>query len=127
MRTSALSQWLDNRAVCGHASRVAALTRVVRALLTDGRLSLTFSAVCLGADSVQLERSFRRDLRRRSGAFQKLLSELALRLAVGLGAHADRVGAPERFRRVRSVLLNRRQVARALDGLDLVHAGAAWE
>jgi hypothetical protein len=41
MHTRVLSQWLDDRAVVGHATRAAALTRVVRALLTGGKLSLT--------------------------------------------------------------------------------------
>ena len=41
MHTRVLSQWLDDRAVVGHATRVAALTRVVQALLTGGKLSLT--------------------------------------------------------------------------------------
>jgi len=41
MHTRVLSQWLDDRAVVGHATRAAALVRVVRALLTSGKLSLT--------------------------------------------------------------------------------------
>src|SRR3954454_782986 len=41
MHTRLLSQWLGDRAVIGHATRAAALVRVVRALLTGGKLSLT--------------------------------------------------------------------------------------
>ncbi|HEY9153558.1 MAG TPA: IS4 family transposase [Opitutaceae bacterium] len=41
MHTKFLSQWLSNRTVVGHATRAAALVRVVRALLTGGKLSLT--------------------------------------------------------------------------------------
>lgn len=41
MHTRLLSQWLDNRAVIGHAMRAEALVRVVRALLIGGKLSLT--------------------------------------------------------------------------------------
>jgi hypothetical protein len=36
-----LSQWPSDRAVVGHAVRAAALVRVVRALLTGAKLSLT--------------------------------------------------------------------------------------
>lgn len=41
MHTKLLSQWLGDRTVVGHATRAAALVRVVRALLTGGKLSLT--------------------------------------------------------------------------------------
>ncbi len=41
MHTKFLSQWLGDRTVVGHATRAAALVRVVRALLTGGKLSLT--------------------------------------------------------------------------------------
>jgi hypothetical protein len=41
MHTEILSQWLDDRTVVGHATRAAAVVRVVRALLTGGKLSLT--------------------------------------------------------------------------------------
>lgn len=41
MHTQVLSQWLQDRAVIGHAARANALVRVVRGLLAGGRLSLT--------------------------------------------------------------------------------------
>jgi len=41
MHKGILSQWLNNHAVIGHAVRAAALLRVVQAVLTGGRLSLT--------------------------------------------------------------------------------------
>jgi hypothetical protein len=41
MHTRVLSRWLGDRAVIGHATRAKALVRVVRALLTGGKLSLT--------------------------------------------------------------------------------------
>ena len=41
MHAKVLSQWLSKRAAIGHVTRAAALVRVVRALLTGGKLSLT--------------------------------------------------------------------------------------
>jgi hypothetical protein len=41
MHVRVLSQWLADRTVVGHAARAATITRVVRALLTGGKLSLT--------------------------------------------------------------------------------------
>jgi hypothetical protein len=41
MHLRVLSQWLEDRAVIRHAARASALARVVRALLTGGKLSLT--------------------------------------------------------------------------------------
>lgn len=41
MHTKVLSRWLDDRSVIGHSTRSAALVRVVRAVLTGGKLSLT--------------------------------------------------------------------------------------
>jgi hypothetical protein len=41
MHLRVLSQWLADRAVIRHAARASALARVVRALLTGGKLSLT--------------------------------------------------------------------------------------
>jgi hypothetical protein len=41
MHARVLSRWLGDRAVIGHSTRAAALVRVVRALLTGGKLSLT--------------------------------------------------------------------------------------
>lgn len=41
MHLRVLSQWLEDRAVIRHATRASALARVVRALLTGGKLSLT--------------------------------------------------------------------------------------
>jgi hypothetical protein len=48
MHKGILSQWLNNHAVIGHTVRAAALIRVVRALLTGGRLSLTHLGRNLG-------------------------------------------------------------------------------
>ena len=41
MHLKVLSQWLADRLVVGHSTRAAALLRVVGALLTGGKLSLT--------------------------------------------------------------------------------------
>ena len=41
MHARLLAQWLSDRSVIGHATRAATLVRVVRALLTGGKLSLT--------------------------------------------------------------------------------------
>jgi hypothetical protein len=41
MHLRVLSQWLEDRVVIRHAARASALARVVRALLTGGKLSLT--------------------------------------------------------------------------------------
>src|SRR5215831_12075404 len=41
MHARLLAQWLSDRSVIGHATRSAALVRIVRALLTGGKLSLT--------------------------------------------------------------------------------------
>ena len=41
MHLKVLSQWLAERLVVGHATRAAALLRVVGALLAGGKLSLT--------------------------------------------------------------------------------------
>jgi hypothetical protein len=43
-----LSQWLGNRTVIGHATRAAAVARVVHALLMGGKLSLTHLGRNLG-------------------------------------------------------------------------------
>lgn len=48
MHSRILSQWLANRNVIGHAIRAAALVRVVRALLSGGRLALTQLGRSLG-------------------------------------------------------------------------------
>jgi len=41
MHLRVLSRWLADRTVVGHAARASAITRVVGALLTGGKLSLT--------------------------------------------------------------------------------------
>lgn len=41
MHIRVLTQWLEDRTVVGHAARAAIITRVVGALLTGGKLSLT--------------------------------------------------------------------------------------
>jgi len=41
MHVRVLSQWLTDRTVVGHAARASVITRVVRALLSGGKLSLT--------------------------------------------------------------------------------------
>lgn len=41
MHKRILSRWLNTREVIGHSARAAAVVRVVGALLTGGRLSLT--------------------------------------------------------------------------------------
>ncbi len=51
MHSKILSQWLANRNVIGHAVRAAALVRVVRALLSGGKLSLTHLGRCLGGSA----------------------------------------------------------------------------
>ena len=48
MHKGILSQWLNNHAVIGHAVRAAALLRVVEAVQTGGRLSLTHLGRHLG-------------------------------------------------------------------------------
>jgi hypothetical protein len=48
MHTRILSRWLGDRAVVGHAVRASALVRVVRALLTGGKLSLTHLGRAMG-------------------------------------------------------------------------------
>ncbi|MGC4066354.1 MAG: IS4 family transposase [Polyangiaceae bacterium] len=48
MHKGILSRWLNNHTVIGHAVRAAAVVRVVRAVLTGGRLSLTHLGRHLG-------------------------------------------------------------------------------
>jgi hypothetical protein len=54
MHKGILSQWLNDHAVIGHAVRAAALLRVVQALLTGGRLSLTY--LCRHLDGTAREK-----------------------------------------------------------------------
>lgn len=51
MHSRILSRWLANRNVVGHAVRAAALVRVVRALLSGGRLALTQLGRSLGGNA----------------------------------------------------------------------------
>ena len=59
MHTKLLSRWLADRTVIGHATRAALLVRVVRALLTGGKLSLTHLGRSLDGAAQMKHRSIR--------------------------------------------------------------------